>query len=60
MKYGVYNVKYREHVRWYVRPVGDHGPTELQYVFDGEDARVRACVKAMELNDREGRTALVA
>ncbi|MFQ6029510.1 MAG: hypothetical protein ACE5Q6_18695 [Dehalococcoidia bacterium] len=60
MKYGVYKVMYRENVRWYTRPVGEEELVDFPYAFEGEDARRRACEKAMELNEREGRVALAA
>jgi len=60
MKYEVYNVKHRENVRWYARPVDDDEVVNPPYLFQGNYARLRACEKAVELNEKEGRTALVA
>ena len=60
MKYAVYRLMYKENVRWYVRPVGETEPVDDPYAFKGEKARLLACEKAKELNEKEGSPALAA
>ena len=60
MKYAVYKLVHREHVRWYAKPLKPSAIEEYPYVFQGKGARSLACHKAQELNRLEGRSALAA
>jgi hypothetical protein len=60
MKYAVYKQTYREHGRWYAKPLEEGASEDYTYVFKGMDATILACQKAQELNEEEGRLALAA
>jgi hypothetical protein len=60
MKYAVYKRTYGDHGRWYTRPLKGGDSKDYIYVFKGMDATIRACQKAQELNQAEGRSALAA
>jgi hypothetical protein len=60
MKYAVYKLAHRGNVRWYVRLLTGDEPEDNPIIFEGEDAKLLACEKARELNEKEGRLALAA
>jgi hypothetical protein len=46
MKYAVYKRNYREHGRWYAKPLKAGDLQDYSYVFQGRDATVLAYQKA--------------
>jgi hypothetical protein len=60
MRYVVYKAVHGEHVRWYAKPLMENELVPYPIVFLGDNARLLACEKARELNEKEGKVALSA
>jgi hypothetical protein len=60
MKYVVYKVIHGEHARWYARPLAEGELAPYPIIFSGKHARMLACQKARELNEKAGQLALAA
>jgi hypothetical protein len=60
MRYVVYKAVHGEHVRWYAKPLIEGELAPYPIIFLGDDARLLACEKARELNEKEGKLALSA
>jgi hypothetical protein len=60
MTYTIFKVEHGENARWYAKPMekGDLAPYPL--IFAGRNARMRACRRAIELNEKVGVPALAA
>jgi hypothetical protein len=60
MRYVVYKTVHGENVRWYARPLTEGELAPYPLIFLGDNARLLACEKARELNERIGKLALAA
>jgi hypothetical protein len=60
MKYIVYKETYKDNTRWYARPLIEGESKDKRFVFEGKIAKLLACEKARELNQKEGKLALAA
>jgi len=60
MRYVAYKVAYRGNVRWYASPLMEGELAPYPIIFLGDNARLLACQKVRELNEKEGRLAQAA
>ena len=60
MKYVVYKAVHGDHIRWYARPLGENELAPYPIIYFGKNARLLACRKARELNEKAGQLALAA
>jgi hypothetical protein len=60
MEYVVYKRTHRENIRWYIKPFLESQLNDSYILFGGRNAMALACQKALELNEREGKSALAA
>jgi hypothetical protein len=59
-KYAVYRPTHKGNTRWMTRPLADGEPENYPYIYEGEDALMRAWEKAKELNGEGARVKLAA
>lgn len=60
MKYVVYKVVHGENTRWYARALGEGELAPYPIIYFGKNAKLLACQKARELNEKTGQLALAA